>query len=225
MTPQAIVSLDLDGTLIASPFPAVLREVAARTAPDRGDEFRAEVAGRHHLLLADGDVAAYDWAAIIADVTRRFGDTADVDVDLVTTDLAPTATRLLEPETPELLAGLRARGVRLVVITNGYRSFQLPAIRAVGLDTLVDDVVTADDVGAAKPEPAIFAAAYAGHAGPRVHIGDRYDHDVVGAHRSGAASILIGSAPCTDTEPYPDAVAGTFRDAVALVDTVIRADG
>lgn len=54
----------------------------------------------------------------------------------------------------------------------------------------------AEDVGAAKPETALFEAALA-HAKAEpsalVHIGDSHDHDIVGAHRAGVHSIWLRS--------------------------------
>lgn len=224
-----IVSFDLDGTLIAGPFGAVIGEAAdlisAGAAEGGGPdvaaaEVRSAVLELHRTRLDRGEVNAYDWADIVGRVSARFGVSTGIDLDAMVARRAPGGTRLLDPAALSLLDSLRDRGLRVVILTNGYRRYQLPAIRAVGLDAVVDDVVTADDVGAAKPDPAIFARAYGASTGPRVHVGDRVDHDIVGAHRAGAAGILIGpDVPVLGTatpESTPTANARTLGEAVTL---------
>lgn len=221
-----IVSFDLDGTLIAGPFGAVIGEAAEQIATNDVDaaEVRAAILEMHRVRLDGGDVAAYDWADIVKHVARGFGVSTVVDLAAMVARRAPTDTRLLDPDALALLGSLRDRGRHVVIVTNGYRRYQWPAIRAVGLDAVVNDVVTADDVGAAKPDPSIFARAYGAATGPFVHIGDRVDHDVVGAHRAGATGILLvkdgvdfgGATP----EARPDAVARTLGEAVALAMTL-----
>src|SRR5690625_5272748 len=219
-TGRVIVSLDLDGTLIDSPFPAALRVAADLVAPDRPDEFRAAVSARHRELVAAGGVAGYDWTAIVGEIAVDYGVATAPDMAALVADVAPMATRLLEPTALRLLGEHRARDTRLVIVTNGFRCFQEQAIRAVGLDSVVDEVITADDVHAAKPDRAIFAAAYYGHAGPRIHVGDRHDHDVIGGHDSGARTILIADKAPTELHPQPDAVVSTVVEALEMVDAI-----
>jgi putative hydrolase of the HAD superfamily len=92
------------------------------------------------------------------------------------------------------LRQLRARGLRLVVVSNWDCS--LPEVLAdVGLLELVDAVVASAVVGAAKPDPLIFerALAEAGcEAADAVHVGDSVENDVEGARRVGIRPLLIG---------------------------------
>ncbi len=98
------------------------------------------------------------------------------------------------------LAALRRRGMRLAVVSNWDVS--LPAVlRDVGLGDHVDAVLTSAQTGAAKPDPAIFAAALAAvgvGAADAVHVGDSLEHDVAGARASGLRAILLcrdGASP------------------------------
>jgi putative hydrolase of the HAD superfamily len=64
----------------------------------------------------------------------------------------------------------------------------------VGLESYLDVIVTAEDVGADKPDPPIFLAALerAGvDASEAVYIGDQYETDIVGARGVGIKPILI----------------------------------
>jgi putative hydrolase of the HAD superfamily len=97
------------------------------------------------------------------------------------------------PDALEGLAGLRERGHRLVVVSNWDCS--LPDwLGPTGLLELVDGVVTSADVGAAKPDPAVFRKALelAGVDGAgAVHVGDSLDNDVAGARAMGIRAILV----------------------------------
>ena len=91
------------------------------------------------------------------------------------------------------VADLRARGHRLVVVSNWDCS--LPDwLGPTGLLELVDGVVTSADAGAAKPDPAVFRKALelAGVEGAgAVHVGDSLDNDVAGARALGIRAILV----------------------------------
>lgn len=66
--------------------------------------------------------------------------------------------------------------------------------RELGLEPYLNFIVTSKEVGANKPEPAIFLAALerAGvDASEAVYIGDQYETDVIGARGVGIKPILI----------------------------------
>ncbi len=63
-----------------------------------------------------------------------------------------------------------------------------------GVEPYLDFVVTSQEAGADKPEPAIFLAALDRakvDASEAVHVGDQYKLDAVGARRVGITPILI----------------------------------
>jgi putative hydrolase of the HAD superfamily len=97
------------------------------------------------------------------------------------------------PDALEGLGELRRRGLALVVVSNWDCS--LPDwLGPPGLLELVDGVVTSADVGAAKPDPAVFRRALdlAGVDGAgAVHVGDSLDNDVQGARAAGIRPILV----------------------------------
>jgi HAD superfamily hydrolase (TIGR01509 family) len=83
------------------------------------------------------------------------------------------------PDAARVLAGLRARSIRTVAISNV--GFDLrPALAALGLLEHLDACVLSYEVGAAKPAPAIFRAACA----------------AVGADP--AATLMVGDHPSAD---------------------------
>jgi putative hydrolase of the HAD superfamily len=91
------------------------------------------------------------------------------------------------------LKTLKERNFILGMITNLSMDMN-PICRELGLETYLDFVVSSGQVGADKPEPAIFLAALerAGvNASQSIHVGDQYKLDVVGARGVGINPILI----------------------------------
>jgi putative hydrolase of the HAD superfamily len=99
----------------------------------------------------------------------------------------------LFPDVRPALDRLRAGGVRLGLITN-YDTRVFAVLEALGLAQLFAAVVIPAHVGAAKPAPAIFAAALdrlGAAPGDAVHVGDELDDDYEGARAAGLRAVLI----------------------------------
>jgi putative hydrolase of the HAD superfamily len=126
--------------------------------------------------------------------------------------LAPLTDALLAalrfrpfPEVREALERARAAGVRLVVVSNWDVSLH-DVLAATGLAPLVDGVVTSAELGAGKPDPAIFARGLelAGVApAAALHVGDSVEQDVAGARAAGIDALLLAR----DGSPPPGAPA------------------
>ncbi len=99
----------------------------------------------------------------------------------------------LYPDTRPTLAALRARGLRLGVISN-FDSRLFGLLEGLGIAGFFDPVVISTRAGTAKPEAAIFGHALAHHAlAPEhaVHVGDSYEMDILGARTAGLQPVLI----------------------------------
>jgi HAD superfamily hydrolase (TIGR01549 family) len=186
------VSFDLDGTLIRGPFARVLRELEAEVEPTPGRPgVRDEVFARHEELLHTDSVAAYDWEQLVRENLSGRGRRMPFELlERLEQILAEHPATLLHERTREHLERLTCAGWRVALLTNGWRRYQVPALRSAGILDVFDVIVASDDVGVAKPEPPIFARVRAG-AEVHVHVGDRVDHDVLGGTQSGARTVLL----------------------------------
>ena len=91
----------------------------------------------------------------------------------------------------DLLLLLR-RDARIAVVTNNTVSEQAEKLATFGFAPHVDALVTSEEVGAAKPDARIFAAALARvgcAASEAVMVGDSWVHDVQGARAAGIAAV------------------------------------
>ena len=92
----------------------------------------------------------------------------------------------------DLLTALKARGVRVAVVTNNLTSEQEMKLQQCALADLVDALITSEAIGSAKPNPAIFVAALAAvgvSASEAVMVGDAWDTDVAGALAAGVRPV------------------------------------
>ena len=92
----------------------------------------------------------------------------------------------------ELLQTLKGLGLRVGIVTNNIRAEQVLKLERCGLAGFVDVLVTSEDAGIAKPEPAIFGKALAAldlAAAGTVMVGDVWDTDIAGALRAGLRPV------------------------------------
>ena len=127
-----------------------------------------------------------------------------------------------------LLEALRARGLRLALVSNTASPDWLlrPVLERQGLVERVDAVVLSSEVGKRKPHPAIFERALneAGAAADEaVFVGDRLDTDVLGASRAGMKTVqaLWFRADDVPVEVEPDFQAFTQMDVLNVVDRLL----
>lgn len=100
------------------------------------------------------------------------------------------------PDTAAVLAGLHSDGVKTAVVSN--IAFDLrPAFAALGVAGFVDEFVLSFEVGAVKPDPAIFTTALSRLGVPAEHavmVGDSEEADG-GALAVGCGFVLVDPLP------------------------------
>ncbi len=210
------VLLDGLGTLVAleAPWPALVKQLreahGVELAPAAAERaFQAEIAyyRAHHHEGRDAQALA-DLRRRCAEVLRGAlpaGARRALSTAQLTAGMLAALRFAAYPDAPVALAGLRARGVSLVVVSNWDVSLS-GVLRGVGLEEAVDGVVTSAHVGSPKPKRAIFDAALAlvGVAPDRaVHVGDSVEHDVRGALAAGIRPVLLRRGDAEPDEPPP----------------------
>ena len=94
----------------------------------------------------------------------------------------------------DFLANSRRSGKTIVVVSDLTATIQCQKLLALHLEDKIDFLVTAEEVGAEKPDakPFLVALEKAGSgADAAVMIGDNYERDIVGAENLGIDGILI----------------------------------
>lgn len=192
MLPTRAILLDVLGTLVELEPPwEHLPEILSDSVPraDLVRAFRAEMAyyrehsheGRDRESLAD--LRARCAAVLSGELGREIP---------VETLMASIRFRAF-PDAAPALAALRARGLRLVSVSNWDCS--LPEVLdRVGLLNALDEVVFSAGAGARKPEPEIFRQALElVECGPHeaLHVGDNPEEDVAGARAAGIRTLLL----------------------------------
>ena len=200
---SAAILLDALGTLVAlePPAPRLRAELAERfglevSEAEAAGAIAAEIAYyRAHLDEGRDATGLESLRRRCAEVLRSAlpGDGARLEVDpLVEALLAALHFTAFDDVRPALEAA-RARGQRLVVVSNWDVSL-VGVLRGLELEALFDGIVTSAGAGVRKPSPAIFeqALTLAGvSAAEALHVGDTHDEDVAGARAAGIEPVLI----------------------------------
>lgn len=215
---MALISFDLDGVLQKNPFrlgrpDGVFAHIARELAPyvSEADPERAvlgRIVAEHQRRLAEGDmVGAHDWDGIALAVAREVGYPGRIDVPGLVEHYCQVDGLISSyPGAAECLDALLARGHVLVSVTNGFRRYQEPVQRALGLLHRFTALVTPDAAGAGKPQPGIYRAAEGYGPGPYVHVGDVLPHDVAGAKAAGWQAVYVVQPGAPGYTEMPEAL-------------------
>jgi putative hydrolase of the HAD superfamily len=204
MPPQPrCLLLDAMGTVLTfeRPGPHLRASLRAATGADIGEAaarraIRAEIAYyRAHLHLgADAaGLARLRRGAAEAMRPELPDPAAGLPGEVLTEALLDALRFRVYPEVPATLRALRARGIRLVVVSNWDISLH-DRLAELALEPLLDGAVASAEFGAAKPAPAIFAHALGlAGAGPEEawHAGDSPEADVEGARAAGLVPVFV----------------------------------
>lgn len=186
--------LDADGTLFD--YDRAEMQALRTTFEAAGHPFQASYSEAYRRINA-GIWREFELGQITQELlrTRRFERLFDqVGLDL---DLEPFSSAYLRnlalgvdlvDGAEELLRALHGC-IGLALITNGLQDVQRPRLERSTIGGYFDVVVISEEVGAAKPDPAIFDVALARMGQPRrdqvLMVGDSLTSDVAGASRSG----------------------------------------
>ncbi|MGZ3496667.1 MAG: HAD family hydrolase [Vulcanimicrobiaceae bacterium] len=128
----------------------------------------------------------------------------------------------LFPGARDLLQQLRARDVKLGLVTNGFAETHREKIALLQIGELFDAIFIADEVGMLKPDPLLFAHACTKLGIAPAHsamVGDRYERDIRGAHEAGLYTIWMNvhGAELPELAPPPDATVDTLGEVASLL--------
>ena len=187
------------------------RENAVRPIFARSPEERDAFFAQYELLVLEGA-----GLRVPLEMARRvWRRTQEVPKDLA-----------LFPDALPALKRLKQRGLTVAVVSNLRRDMDA-LFNRLGLSPYLDFIVSSEETGAEKPDPAIFQAALERAAvEPReaMHVGDQYHSDVVGAQGVGMQAVLVdryGVQP-----QYPGCVkVRRLTELVHLVDAVAVGSG
>ena len=99
----------------------------------------------------------------------------------------------LRQDCADVLSDLR-KDYKLGIVTNGSADSQMAKVKALGLDQMVDCVVTEGDLGFGKPDPRVFVYAADRLCLPCDEIcfvGDTFSTDIYGALKAGMKALWL----------------------------------
>ena len=204
------ILFDLDFTLVDNDvgwrrlWPTVAERFAERYPGFDPEEFESrsyEFADGHYQLLLRGEID-YDtyrrdyvrhglepWGALEEDLYAAYSDARTRSVDLIE----------LFADAIDTIRGLRARGIKIGILTNGPSALQRGKLRRIGIEDEVDAVAVSEEIGVSKPDPEAYAKAIAMlglQPNEVAMVGDHVVNDVAGALAAGlAAAVWVERRP------------------------------
>jgi putative hydrolase of the HAD superfamily len=234
--PEAVI-FDWGGTL--TPWHTIdIREVwraYAREYAVGGDEAVEELAERLHLAedAAWATVRDHHRSATMDDVFRAAG--VEPDGERHESALAAYQTGFephtwTDPQARPMLEALRARGLRLGILSNTFwsRAHHEQVLARDGILDLFDGCTFSSELRWTKPHAEAFLAAMrsVGVEDPArvVFVGDRLFDDIYGAQAVGMRAVLVPHSDIPEaqrghTEGAPDAVVHTLAELVPVIDS------
>lgn len=168
-----------------SPSALAAADPIARKQIDDGDMVATTDDARRGWLLFDLILSA-------AGVTRSEATTAALE-DLHAYHRERNLWELVPDGVVPALEALRARGLRLTVVSNANGTLCAHMDR-LGLSRYVDCVLDSCEWGVEKPDPRLFQLALersGADPATTIHVGDLYQVDVVGARAAGIRAVLL----------------------------------
>ena len=192
-----------------------------RVDPEEFQSRSYEFADRHYQLLLRGDID-YDtyrrdyvrhglepWGELDDDLYAAYSDARTRSVDLIE----------LFADAVDTISGLRARGIKIGILTNGPSELQRRKLRLIGIEDEVDAVAVSEEIGVSKPDPEAYARAVEmlGLEPDEVAmVGDHVVNDVAGALAAGlAAAVWVERRPGEDLPRRRPPSTGAGRGAEA----------
>ncbi|MBV9278365.1 MAG: HAD family hydrolase [Candidatus Eremiobacteraeota bacterium] len=209
------VLFDLDDTLHDDTlaYQSAAEEVARQVEAEHGID--ALALKRAYIAQAQGfwkQLSAASLSEKLASIRGRLWESALAEVGLNDKDLAKRSasdyvrfrSRYFTPfpGVVDLLKALRARRLKLGIVTNGFSETHREKIAILQIGDYFDAIFIADEVGMVKPDPLLFAHACTRlNSSPSVSamVGDRYDRDIRGALEAGLFTVWVNR----DHTPLP----------------------
>jgi 2-haloacid dehalogenase len=144
---------------------------------------------------------------------------AEVATDVRQKLLAAYRTMDAYPEVAEVLAGLKARGARVAILSNGDPDMLDDAVRGAKLANLFDAVLSVTAAGIFKPAPAVYTLATErfGCKPGDVSFQSSNRWDIAGAKAFGFHCVWINRTGAPDEYPdlRPDRIVRDLRGLLA----------
>lgn len=199
---KTVVFIDLDYTIMRSPFETVVSpvyesEMARKTGKSIAELdalVEAEFTRRHRDPSLPVRVQM-DWDDILRTVADQLGVRWDGSICQMVEAHIGTPQVCLYENVREALQGIAAPERAVVLATDGLLKYQTPLLNGLGLTGCFDEILTPDASNALKKNRAFFGD-WPSHTELQIMVGDRYPSDIAPAQEHGFKTVWSFQAMC-----------------------------
>jgi FMN phosphatase YigB (HAD superfamily) len=243
MKTKTVLFIDLDNTIFINPFekaifPLVTTQISNDTGlPAESIKKMLLLENRHRIDDVTDPSLAYDWDDIARVVAERLGTKFDLSIEQLVEEYARSPYIEILENVEANLSRIRKPHRLVVAATNGLSKYQLPVLRALGIENLFDVFVAPDLANALKGYKEFYGSLL-DEGELAISIGDNYEQDIVGPKKLGMHTILINrqvDSKIAKTSPferinkydfmmnkqvYPDAIIVSFEELPSVINEI-----
>jgi putative hydrolase of the HAD superfamily len=243
---KTAVFIDLDNTVLLNPFEtSVFPSVTARISTETGlpaESIKTMILREHERRKNDNinTPSVFDWDDIARTVAKRLGVKYDLSIEYLVNEYARSPYISMLEDADVSIRKLKKPHRLIVAATNGLSKYQLPVLRALGIDSLFD-VFLAPDLTNALKGHLDFYGGLLDKVEVAISVGDSYGEDIVGPKKLGMYTVLISRSiedskirrlspfervrSCDfmmDRQIYPDAIILHLSELPSVVNKIER---
>jgi FMN phosphatase YigB (HAD superfamily) len=178
---KIIFFIDLDNTLIESPYPKIFDEIVRDISTNTGKNSNLiwSLINKEFKTREDKNlISAFDWDGILSMVCKKLGSkwkrSLIADIESYINKFGIKVFDGVENS----LKVLRLKSDKLYCTTNGYLLYQEPFLEASGLLSIFDDFITPDFLGVTKASKNFYCRKLEENS-KAIVVGDSYKYDIL----------------------------------------------
>lgn len=195
---QTVLFIDLDNTIISNPFEkAIFPHVAAKISKKTGvssesiiEMFYLENENRMNNIV--DPLLATDWDDIVITIAKRLGIEFYISIEQLVCQYAHPPHVSILRNADNVLSKIRKSHRLIVAVTNGLSKYQLPVLRALGIEHLFDEFLAPDKTNSLKGHRDFYGNLL-DTGKVAISVGDSYQYDIIRPKNLGMHAVWLNS--------------------------------
>lgn len=194
---QTSLFIDLDETILSNPFETVIFPLVSNIISQKtnlpSESIKKMLLSENESRKSDNTIDptfAFDWDDIVKTVAKSLKVELNISIEDLLKEYACSPYISILDKSVVALKKIRKPHRLIIAATNGLSKYQVPILRALGIDKLFDDVLAPDINNAFKGDREFYGDLLV-KTEIALSIGDSYEYDVVRPKNIGMYTIWV----------------------------------